>query len=277
MRTSRECGIQIYDVNRCVIVGAMQSLSKGDAMESATKWPTFISPLQARREVAEKTMAFEFQKPSGWTFIAGQFVDITLPNPSQTDSEGNKRGFSVASAPYEEIIMITTRMRDTAFKRALKSEPLESLATIEGPFGDLTLHNNAARPAVLLTGGIGVTTFRSIVFQAAYLKLPHRIMLFYSNRRPEDAAFLNELQSLQQTNPNYTLVATMTDMKDSKQPWDGETRQIDAELLAEYTDATRDAIYYITGPPGMVKGLQTMLARTGVHSDDIRVEEYTGY
>lgn len=66
-------------------------------------------------------MAFEFEKPSDWTFTAGQFIDITLPNPSETDSEGNKRGFSVASAPYEDTIMITTRMRDTAFKRVLKS------------------------------------------------------------------------------------------------------------------------------------------------------------
>ena len=222
-------------------------------------------------------MAFEFRKPPGWTFNAGQFVDITLPNPPETDSEGNKRGFSVASAPYEETLMITTRMRDTAFKRVLKSEALETEAKIEGPFGDLTLHDDAARPAVLLTGGIGVTTFRSIVFQAAHQKLPHRIVLFYSNRRPEDAAFLAELQALQQTNPNYTLVATMTDMKDSKLPWAGETRQIDEELLAKYTDATKNAIYYITGPPGMVKGLQAMLLGSGVSRDDVRVEEYTGY
>ncbi len=222
-------------------------------------------------------MAFEFEKPPDWTFVAGQFIDITLPNPPETDSEGNKRGLSVASAPYEANIMITTRMRDSAFKRVLKSEPFESGAKIEGPFGDLTLHEDASRPAVLLTGGIGVTTFRSIVFQAAHLKLPHRIVLFYSNRRPEDAAFLAELQALQQTNPNYTLVATMTDMKDSKQPWDGETRQIDAELLAKYADATKNAIYYITGPPGMVKGLRAVLAGIGVPSEDVRVEEYTGY
>lgn len=222
-------------------------------------------------------MAFEFQRPPKWTFIAGQFIDITLPNPRETDGEGNKRGFSVASAPYEETIMITTRMRDTAFKRVLKSEALESEAKIEGPFGDMTLHEDASRPAVLLTGGIGVTTFRSIVFQAAHLKLPHRIALFYSNRRPEDAAFLTELQALQQTNPNYTLVATMTDMKNSRQPWGGQTRQIDAELLAKYADVTKNAIYYITGPPGMVKGMQAMLAGTGVSRDDVRVEEYTGY
>ncbi len=80
--------------------------------------------------------------------------------------------------------MVTTRMRDTALKRILESMPLENEVKIEGPFGDLTLHEDASRLAVLITGGVGVTTFRSIVFQAAHLKLAHRIPLFYSNRRP---------------------------------------------------------------------------------------------
>lgn len=245
--------------------------------ETSTKWPTFDSPLKVRRQVAQGTMAFEFEKPDDWTFIAGQFVDITLANPPQTDAEGNKRGFSISSAPYEGTIMITTRMRDTAFKRVLQSMPLDSKVKIEGPFGELTLHEDATRPAILLTGGVGITTFRSIVLQAAHLKLAHRIVLFYSNRRPEDAPFLGELQTLQKTNANYTLVATMTDMKKSTQPWSGKTGMIDAEMLAAYSDSTKNAIFYITGPPAMVKGLQEVLAGIGVSKGDIRVEEYTGY
>ncbi len=222
-------------------------------------------------------MAFEFRKPPDWTFTAGQFVDITLPSPPETDSEGNTRGFTVASAPYEGAIMITTRMRDTAFKRVLKTMPLESEVKIEGPFGELTLQDDASRPAVFLAGGVGVTTSRSIVFQAAQSKLPQRIVLFYSNRRPEDAPFLAELQALQKTNPNFTLVATMTDMRNSKQSWAGETGLITAEMLAKYADATKNGIFYITGPPAMVKGLQLVVGAAGVGSDDIRVEEYTGY
>lgn len=246
-------------------------------MTTAPNWPTFLSRLKGRRQVAEGTVAFEFQKPSHWTFAAGQFVDITLTNPPETDTEGNKRGFSVASAPYEDTIMVTTRMRDTAFKRVLKAMPLDTEVKIEGPFGELTLHDDASRPAVLLTGGVGITTFRSIVLQAAHLKLANRILLFYSNRRPEDAPFLAELQALQEMNSNYTLVATMTDMKNSVKPWSGETGMINAEMLAKYSDAAKNAIFYITGPPAMVKGLQAVLAGIGVHGDDVRVEEYTGY
>ena len=62
-------------------------------------------------------MAFHFEKPDGWVFKAGQFLDVTLQDPPETDAEGNIRGFSIASAPHEETLMVTTRLRDTAFRR----------------------------------------------------------------------------------------------------------------------------------------------------------------
>lgn len=173
--------------------------------------------------------------------------------------------------------MVATRMRDTAFKRVLKTLPLETAVKIEGPFGNLTLHNNAARPAVMLAGGIGVTPFRSILYRAAKEQLPHRMSLFYSNRRPEDAPFLAALRALEKENPNYKLIASMTQMEKSHQPWDGETGPIDKEMLARYLRDEVTPIYYIAGPPGMVKGLQMMLNEAGVDDDDIRTEEFVGY
>jgi ferredoxin-NADP reductase len=155
--------------------------------------------------------------------------------------------------------------------------PLETAVKIEGPFGNLTLHKNAARTAVLLSGGIGITPFRSILFRAAKEKLPQRIFLFYSNRRPEDAPFLEELQALQKENSNYKLIATMNEMDKSHQPWHGETGLIDKEMLSRHLKDAVSPIYYIAGPPGMVKGLHTMINGTGVDDDDIRMEEFDGY
>jgi ferredoxin-NADP reductase len=36
-------------------------------------------------------------------------------------------------------------------------------------------------------------------------------------------------------------------------------------------------IYYIAGPPEMVKGLHTVVNETGVDDDDIRTEDFAGY
>jgi ferredoxin-NADP reductase len=168
-------------------------------------------------------------------------------------------------------------MRDTAFKRVLNALPLGSSVQIEGPFGDLTLHNNAKRTAVFLAGGIGITPFRSMVFRAAKEKLPHRIFLFCSNRRPEDAPFLDELQALEKENPNYKLVANMTEMAKSHQSWHGEEGPIDKEMLGRYLKDAVSPIYYVAGPPEMVKGLHTMIHEAGIDDDDIRLEEFAGY
>jgi ferredoxin-NADP reductase len=129
----------------------------------------------------------------------------------------------------------------------------------------------------MLAGGIGITPFRSILFRAAKENLPHRIFLFYSNHRPEDAPFLEALQKLEKENPNYKLIATMTDMEKSKQPWDGETGPVNKEMLERYLQRAGSPIYYVAGPAGMVKGLHTMLNQAGVDDDDIRTEEFVGY
>jgi hypothetical protein len=91
-------------------------------------------------------------------------------------------------------MMVATRMRDTAFKHVLRTMPLGTAVKIEGPSGDLTLPDNFTRASVFLAGGIGITPFRSMICLAAAERLPHQIFLFYSNRRPEDAPFLDELQ-----------------------------------------------------------------------------------
>src|SRR5215470_9731697 len=194
----------------------------------------YTTNLIERREVAEGTMAFHLEKPPGFQFKAGQYMNVTLIDPPETDDEGNTRSFSIASAPFEADLVMTTRMRDTAFKRVLRTLSLKSEVRISGPFGSFTLHTDASRPAVFLVGGIGITPFRSMILQAAKDKLAHKLYLFYSNRRPEDAAFLDDLQQAEKQNPNYKFIGTMTDIRKSKQSWQGATGYITHEMLTKW-------------------------------------------
>jgi ferredoxin-NADP reductase len=233
--------------------------------------------LLRHEEVAKGTMAFYFKKPQGFAFKEGQHAEFTELNPPETDDEGNKRVFSLASPSYAEDLMIATRMRDTAFKHSLEDFPSGTDLKLDGPYGSFTLHNNAKIPAVFLTGGIGITPVRSILMQAAREKFPHKIFLFYSNKRPEDAAFLDKLKKLEQDNPNYKFIGTMTDMQNSKQEWGGETGYINEEMLRKYVQDVKAPIYYISGPGAMVTAMRSILDSIGVDSDNIRTEEFAGY
>ena len=239
--------------------------------------PIYKTILLRKEEIADGTMAFHFEKPEGFAFKAGQFGDFTLINPVETDAEGNTRGFSLASAPYEDTLMFATRMRDTAFKRTLKTMEVGTEVSMDAPYGSFTLHNKSTIPAVFLTGGIGVTPVRSIVLQAAHDNLPHKIFLFDSNRKPEDSAFLNELKEAQQINLNYIFIGTMTEMEKSSWNWAGETGYINKAMLEKYLGDLTLPIYYLAGPASMVTAMRKTLNEAGVDDDDIRTEEFSGY
>ena len=238
---------------------------------------TLGAKLRERRELAEGTMAFHFEKPAGFAYKAGQAIDVVLPGDPGADEQSVRHAFSIVAAPFEDELVIATRMRDSVYKRALKSLPVGASVGIEGPFGTLTLHRDRTRDAVFIAGGIGITPFMSILRQAAKDGFAQRISLLYSNRRPEDAAFLAELQQLDRANDRFRLVATMTEMAKSALAWYGETRLADAGLLQAATRGLAAPIHYLAGPPAMVAGMRKMMNTAGIDDDDIRSEDFYGY
>lgn len=233
--------------------------------------------LEGREEVAEGTMAFHFEKPQNFSFKPGQALDLVLIDPPSSDAESARHAFSIVSAPFENHLTVATRMRDSAFKRALKSMAIGTTVQIDGPFGSLILHNNRARPAVFVAGGIGITPFMSIVRQASRDQLPQNLVLLYSNRRPEDAAFLDELQEIERQNKNFRLIATMTQMGKSTRSWSGETGPVSEKIIKHIGSELVSSIYYLAGPPAMVTGIRQVMNLAGIDDDDIRSEEFYGY
>lgn len=239
--------------------------------------PIYKVKLKNKQEIASGTMAFHFEKPGGLTYKSGQFADYTIINPSENDAEGNVRGFSMASAPYEDEIMFATRMRDTAFKRNLKTMAIGTEFTLDAPYGSFTLQNNTKIPAVFLSGGIGITPVRSIILQATHDKTAHTIFLFYANKTPEDAAFMDELHDAEKRNPNFTFVPCMTDKEKLNKDWNGETGFFTREMLQKYIKDLMLPVYYIAGPATMVASIRKMLNESGIDDDNIRTEEFSGY
>lgn len=233
--------------------------------------------LAGREAIADGSMAFHFGKPEAFSFKPGQAIDLILPGLADSNDQNSRHAFSIVSAPFEDHLTIATRMRDSPYKRALGALADGAPLEVDGPFGALTLHNKRARPAVFIAGGIGITPFVSILRQAAKDRLEQRFVLLYSNRRPQDAAFLSELQLLATQMEDFRLVATMTEGGPAPQSWTGATGMIDAELLKRATADLPSPIYYLAGPPVMVTAMRELLNSTGIDDDDIRSEDFYGY
>ncbi|MGE5385112.1 MAG: ferredoxin--NADP reductase [Betaproteobacteria bacterium] len=233
--------------------------------------------LAGSEEIASGTMAFHFEKPEGFEFKAGQAMDVILPAGAGIDAQNDTHTFSIVNAPCEHRLTIATRMRDSPYKRALKALATGTPLHIEGPFGAMTLHNKQERAAVFIAGGIGITPFLSMLRHAANAHLSQQLVLVYSNRRPEDTAFLAELLALEGEMENFRLVATMTHLEQSTQPWPGQTGAIDAELLRRVAEGLPEPVFYVAGPPPMVEAMRDLLNEIGIDDDDIRSEDFYGY
>jgi len=237
---------------------------------------THRTTLLAREEIAEGTMAFRLRKPEGFEFKPGQAIDVVLPTAAP-DEQGTRHTFSIVSAPFQDHLVVATRMRDSDYKRALRTLPVGAPVDIDGPFGSLLLHKDLARAAILIAGGIGITPFVSMLRQATQDQRQQQLVLVYSNRRPEDAAFLAELQQHESANPNFRMVATMTNLSTSSRAWDGQTGLVTGELVKGAVGDLPAPIFYVVGPPAMVEAMRATLNRTGVDDDDIRSEDFYGY
>ncbi len=228
-------------------------------------------------ELADETLAFYFEKPENFNYRSGQFGEFALINPVETDGKGNSRMFSLASAPDEKHLLITTRLRDSAFKRVLKNSLPGTELILEAPLGVFTLPSNQLRPLIFLAGGIGITPFRSMIVDVENNNSSQPILLFYSNRRLQDAAHFTELEAIAKNNSNFKFVPIITGTSDENNIWKGETGHITTELLNKHTSNLKDPIYYVAGPEKMVQSVRKLLIDNGVNKNDIKVEEFSGY
>jgi len=219
---------------------------------------TYDVKLLSRHEIADGTMEFHFTRPDGFDFKAGQAIELVLPEPA------GGHAFSLVNAPSEGELVVATRMRDSAYKRALRALPIGACVQVDGPFGSLTLHRNPSRAAVFIAGGIGITPFMSIVRNAVEECLKHPMALVYSNRRARDAAYLDELRSIE----NLRLVATLTEEGGGF---------VDAAMIRRAAEGLPAPIFYVAGPPAMVEAMKAVLEKAGVEDTDVRSEEFFGY
>ncbi len=245
------------------------------------KKAAFEVALKGKRQVADGTMEFIFQKPAGFTFRAGQHLRMTIPNLSESIEGGNKRFMTLANTPQDVDLVLAMRMTGSAFKNTLNEMQVGQKALIEillgVPHGAFALHDDQRIPAVFIAGGIGIIPAYSMVKDWEQRKLTHKLALFYSNRRPEDAPYLSELEELSKRNPSFRLVATMTEPEKSSMQWHGETGFISEEMLKKHIPDFSKPTYYISGMAEMVDAMKALIVRLGGKEENIKAEEFSGF
>ena len=219
-------------------------------------------------------------------YTAGQYAFFDIGGVNN-DPKGPIRHFTISSSPTENFIMLSTRIRDTPYKKRLSSLEERAKVKVRGPQGNFVLHEDYSKPAIFLSGGIGVTPFRSMIKYATDKQLPIKIIMFDYNRDEKNILYKNEFDAAANSNQNLRIIYTISEEEkgqpeqiSSSNKWEGERGRIDKAMLAKYLsdDDIKNSIFYTCGPPGMLKAMQKLL-QDDLHipKERIMIEEFTGY
>jgi glycine betaine catabolism B len=149
---------------------------------------------------------------SSLNYTAGQYAFFDIGGVNN-DPKGTIRHFTIASSPTENFIMLSTRIRDTPYKKRLSSLEERAKVKVRGPQGNFVLHEDYSKPAIFLSGGIGVTPFRSMIKYATDKQLPIKIIMFDSNRDEKNILYKNEFDASTNSNKNLRIIYTISENK----------------------------------------------------------------
>lgn len=202
----------------------------------------------ARHEEEGGVHSFAFKPLGTMEHTAGQHGLLTLPGVGT-------KPLSIASAPEDDEVVIGTRVQSgSAFKRRLMSlEPGEN-ASLRGPLMNFTL-TKAPTNVVLLTQGVGVTPFRSMLRHVNAASLGHRTTLIHVGN---GHAYRAETEELATT------------------AYFPEHRDGFHDAVTERLATAHGARYYVSGGSDFVNDTVAALSNLGIGRKQIRKATFTG-
>ncbi len=237
---------------------------------------TYSAKLLDRELLAGDVAVFRIEKPDGFTFKAGQWCAVTVPDIGFHDERGLKRPLSIASSPREKDLLFATKLSNSAMKRTMAEIKTGTIISLDEPLGSLLLPEDVTVPLVFLAGGIGITPFRSMLQYAAETPTGHTITLFYSNRTPEETPFLEDLARLSRESGAIRVYNTMTRVGVGSN-WSGLTGRLNPQMVMDNCRSWESAAYYIVGPPAMADAMKQTLSDMKIDPKRITVELFAGY
>lgn len=193
--------------------------------------------------------SFYFSAKKPLKHIAGQHALFMFPGLKGVHI------FSLASAPEEEHIRISTHVRkESTYKQRLNSLQPGDTMTLFGPVLDFVLDSDM-HAAVFLAQGIGITPFRSMLVHADIAKLSIDTTLIHVDS--DGHVFKDQTKALATT---------------AFYPTDTQTF---VETVKQTVNA--DATYYLSGSPRFVKATKRTLKEIGGTGIRIKTDRFIGY
>ncbi len=218
--------------------------------------------------------SFRFQLKDEVSFRPGQYFLLTI----KVGEKEQTKPFSFSNSPTEQgYVEFTKRLTGSDFSRALAEIKVGDWARLKLPGGVFTFGGEYPKIA-FLSGGIGITPVRSICKYIADKKLGTDVVLLYGNNNQRNIVFRNDFDELQANADNIRVVYSLLACDPAREKWSGRTGCIDGRMIREEIPDYLERIFYICGPPLMVKSMLDILKNELKLADEkIKLEKFAGY
>ena len=224
-------------------------------------------------KLTKDTYEFYFERPDKFNFRSGQYLKIFLPieNP---DIRGTSRYFTISSSPLNKShLTITTRIIRSSFKLTLNSLVSGKKIKAFGPMGYFNFNLKSEKPKLFLAGGIGITTYHSILKTLEKKKMSFNILLIVSFSKKENVIYFDELKEIESKNPKIKIIYSLT-----KKSFDKfESGRINKDLIIKYCPNYLDYEIFIVGSESFEENLIKLVKDMNVVEENIFTENFPGY
>ncbi|MFQ5962913.1 MAG: NO-inducible flavohemoprotein [Candidatus Scalinduaceae bacterium] len=204
-------------------------------------------------------------------FNSGQYISIMLDLPE----EGTVfRNYSLSNSPKGKYYRISVEREENGLVSNYLHNTLcqGDKIRVNPPYGCLCL-NETEKPAVLISGGVGITPMMSILQSAADQQLTRQIYFIHGTSDRNTHAFKDDVVKLTTDNDNFNHQFFYS--KDSVKSADTKEGRMTMNSIKEIVGHKKDAEFYLCGPAQMMKDLYRELINWGVNPNNI-VYEYFG-
>ena len=223
----------------------------------------------ARRErESELITSFYLEPADGGALLAfrpGQYLTLVL----EVDGEPVRRNYSLSDAPGKPWYRISVKREAGGRVSNWLHDHVEAGTVVKAlaPAGDFTLEE-AERPLVLVTGGVGITPAISMLESAAASGRPIRFI--HAARHGGVHAFRARVDDLAANHPNVSVTYVYDQPRPEDQPH--ATGFVTPQLLAEQLPADRDVDLYFLGPKAFMQAVYRNGLALGVAANRLRYE-----
>lgn len=229
--------------------------------------------LKEINKISDRVYDYVFEPNRQLKFIPGQYMDWTLPGVSY-DSRGNRRTFTIASSPTEDVVHLGVKYYEPASMYKAKLIGLKPGATIYAGqiAGNFTLDSGSQKLA-FIAGGIGITPFRSMVKYLTDKNLKRDIILLYVVSNPQEFAYVSELRAGAQVGIKIIPVVTNTNYQANGVV----TGKLGPELIERLVPDYNKRTFYVSGSSGLVDATHDHLKELKIPSRQIKTDHFSGY